>query len=204
MITTTFRLAKDANACETRYRLFAKSVGGVTSYGRDKPITLTDVLDVCGSNDTLWCLKHALPESQQELGAYILRMFACDCAEHILHIYEAKYPYDLRPRKAIEASRKFAKGELSEAKLAAARDAARDARDAAWAAAGDAAWAAAGDAARAARDAAWAAWDAMDAEGEWQTERLRALLKEEGWKNPHPTKLILGEGEAEGVAGEES
>ena len=87
------------------------------------------------------------------------RLFAADCAERVLRLFEAKYPNDDRPRKAIEAARAFARGEID----AVARDAARDAAwDAAWDAAGDAARDAAWDAARAAawaaaRDAAWAA-----------------------------------------------
>ena len=113
------------------------------------------------------------------------RLYAADCAEHVLHIYESKYPDDNRPRKAIETARGHANGETTEEELAAARDAARDAaRAAAWAAAWDAAraaaWAAAWDAARdAARAAAWAAaWAAArDAERKWQSDRLAEYLE---------------------------
>ena len=76
-----------------------------------------------------------------------LRLFAADCAEHVLYIFERECPNDDRPRQAIQAARDFANGKI--------RDAARDAagaaaRDAAGAPAGDAAW----DAARAAAGAA--------------------------------------------------
>ena len=100
------------------------------------------------------------------------RLFAADCAEHVLPIFEKLRPKDDRPRKAIEAARAFARGEIS----AAARDAARDAaRAAAGAAARAAAGATAGDAARAAAwDAAWAA--AGDAERKWQSQRLAMYL----------------------------
>ncbi len=98
------------------------------------------------------------------------RLFAADCAEQVLHIFEAERPGDDRPRKAIEAARQFARGEIDAA-----------AEDAAW----DAAWAAAGAAAgAAARAAAWdAAWDAVwtaarDAECEWQSTRLLEYLEE--------------------------
>src|SRR3990167_4473159 len=105
------------------------------------------------------------------------RLFAADCAEHVLHLYEAKYPDDSRVRNCIEIARKVSRGELPVAELAAAggaaRVAARDARDAAWAAARDAA----GDAARvAARDAWDAAWDA---EQHWQSSRLWQYLNGE-------------------------
>jgi hypothetical protein len=106
-------------------------------------------------------------------------LFAADCAEHVLPIFERKHPKDQRPRLAIKAARDFANGKIDAAAWAAARDAAGDAaRDAAGAAARDAAWDAARDAAgaaaraaagaaagaaawAAARAAAWdAAWDA--------------------------------------------
>jgi hypothetical protein len=35
----------------------------------------------------------------------IAAFWAADCAEHILHSYEQKYPKDDRPRKALEACR---------------------------------------------------------------------------------------------------
>ncbi len=108
------------------------------------------------------------------------RLFAADCAEHVLHVFEQQHPDDLRPRNAIAAARAFAHGGIDSAAWAAAGDAA-------WAAAGDAAWAATRAAARAAAGAAaWdatraAAWDAAgdaagaearNAEAKWQTARL--------------------------------
>ena len=79
------------------------------------------------------------------------RLFACDCAERVLHLYEARYPDDDRPREAIRVARAFANGAATEDELAAARDAARAAWDAAWA----------------------AGWDD---EQEWQTARLSEYL----------------------------
>jgi hypothetical protein len=100
------------------------------------------------------------------------RLFACDCAEHVLCLYEAQYPDDRRPRKAIETARRYAEGKAAvedltdvwDAAWAAARDAAEAARDAAWEAAAWAAGVAAGVAAGAAGAAAWAAvWSAAGA-----------------------------------------
>ena len=75
------------------------------------------------------------------------RIFASDCAYRALPIFEKYYPNDNRPRKAIEAARQYARGEIGAAARAAARDAAgAAARAAAWdacAAAGAAADAAA-------------------------------------------------------------
>ena len=82
-------------------------------------------------------------------------MFAADCAEAVLPIFERERPEDDRPRKAIEAARAYARGEIGDAAKAAAGAAAWDAAGAAdWAAgwdAGAAGWDAAGAAARAAQ-----------------------------------------------------
>jgi len=125
-----------------------------------------------------------------------LRLFACDCAAHVLPLFEKKYPDDKRPRKAIAVARRYANGKATPAELDAAGDAAGAAAGAAagdaagaaaWDAAGAAAGAAAGDAAGA---AAWAAaWDAAEAaagaaawvaagaaEKVWQGKRLIKVL----------------------------
>jgi hypothetical protein len=120
-----------------------------------------------------------------EISECDLRLFAADCAEHVLPIFHKVLPQDDRPEKAIEAARRFARGEIDAAARAAARAAAWDAAGAAAgaaarAAARAAAWdaastagAAAGAAARAAaRAAAW------DAEREWQATILATYLKE--------------------------
>ena len=130
------------------------------------------------------------------------RLFAADCAERVLPLFEGLYPDDSRPRDAIVAARRFANGEIRDARDAAkaagaaagaAIRAARAAVNAAWAAAawGAAAWAA-GDAARAAwaaasKDAAAvaagdtataAAFAAGAAAKDWQYRRLLQYLNE--------------------------
>ena len=62
------------------------------------------------------------------------RLFAADCAEHVLPIFEKTFPDDKRPREAIQAARDFANGKISVAAWAAARAAARAAGAAAGAA----------------------------------------------------------------------
>ncbi len=117
------------------------------------------------------------------------RLFAADCAEHVLPIFERAHPSDDRPRLSIKAARDFANGKIDSEQMRAAWDAAWDAArdaaraaagdaagDAAWAAGGDAAWDAAWDAARAAAgDAGGAA--AGDAEKKWQAGKLLSYLK---------------------------
>jgi len=41
-----------------------------------------------------------------------LALWAADCAERVLPYFEEKYPRDDRPRKAIEAARAWARGEI--------------------------------------------------------------------------------------------
>lgn len=61
-----------------------------------------------------------------------LAIWAADCAEHVLHFFEAARPEDDRPRRAIELGRAWARGEVTwwEARTAAghANAAARDLR----------------------------------------------------------------------------
>ncbi len=65
----------------------------------------------------------------------LLALWAADCAEHVLHHFEASRPKDDRPRQAIELGRSWARGEVtwSAARTAAghANAAARDLRGAA-------------------------------------------------------------------------
>ena len=78
-----------------------------------------------------------------------LRLFAADCADHVLPIFEKKYPEDKRPREAIKAARAFARGEISFEILNKAAYAA------AYAAADAAAAAAANSAAARKKEKAW-------------------------------------------------
>ena len=173
-LTTTFKQLYEHGACKDRYRLLAKALGGINSYGRTKPINLLDILDYNGLDDFFWTL--GVLEDHQ-----ILRAIAADFAESVLPIFEKVRPDDMRPRDAINVARRYLRGETTDEERAAAEAAA-------WAAARAAARAAAGAAARAAaRDAAWAAagaaagaaaWDAAwDAEREWQTRRLFKYLE---------------------------
>ena len=65
----------------------------------------------------------------------LLALWATDCAEHVLHLFERARPNDDRPRRAIELGRAWARGEIpwAEARTAAghANAAARDLKGAA-------------------------------------------------------------------------
>lgn len=43
----------------------------------------------------------------------LLALWAADCAEHVLHLFETERPADPRPREAVEATRSWARGELA-------------------------------------------------------------------------------------------
>ena len=115
-----------------------------------------------------------------------LRLFAADCAEHVLGIYERVCPKDDRPRKAIQAARDFANGLIDRNAAHAAANAAYSASSyvayassyaakAAYSAAEAASYAAA-EAAYAAYAASYAAYAADAAEKEWQFKRLKHYL----------------------------
>lgn len=44
---------------------------------------------------------------------HLLALWAADCAEHVLHLFEIEHPLDPRPRQAIEAIRAWVRGEVS-------------------------------------------------------------------------------------------
>lgn len=88
---------------------------------------------------------HLMSLDEQDHRSLVL--WAADCAEHVLPYFEENYSEDDRPRKALEAARAWARGELSMSR-------ARDAAFAAHAAARDADHAAARAAGRAAAHAA--------------------------------------------------
>lgn len=161
--------------------------------------TALDVLNLpdVSVQDKFWSVLR-----EEFIDAPILHEFACRCAEYALSFVESPDP---RSIAAIEAKRKWLRGEITDAELAAACDAAWDAahdaamyaariaarvaaQDVAWVIARviaqDAAWAAAKAAARA---ATWAAANdaaldtacaARDAAREHELEILRELLEE--------------------------
>ena len=150
-------------------------------------------LDGVSNEDKLWAVLR-----EEFIDAPVLHEYACRCAEYALTFVREP---DSRSIAAIEAKRKWLRGEISnddltaawvaaDAAWAAARVAADAAWAAAWAAARVAAWAAAWAAADAACDAAWAAawaaraaaraaaWAAADAAREHEVKLLKELLRE--------------------------
>lgn len=48
----------------------------------------------------------------QDAHHHLLAIWAADCAQHVLHYFEAVQPNDDRPRRAIELARAWARGEI--------------------------------------------------------------------------------------------
>jgi hypothetical protein len=131
------------------------------------------------------------PQTLSEADRRIVAAWAADCAERVLHLFEADAPLDTRPREAIARTRAFARGELGVAaeirRRFAGGGAAREASSPAAAAAARAAGQAAsiphmgahalGAAAYAAKAAGLAAPDRPGAVGEeirWQLAHMSA------------------------------
>ncbi len=124
----------------------------------------------------------------------LLALWAADCAEHVLPLFESAAPQDPRPRQAIEQARAWTRGEVTMSQsraagghaMAAARDLTGAPRHAAYAA-GQAACVAhvaahelgaAAYAIKAARAAAPADDEAGRRECRWQRDRLPEAVRE--------------------------
>ena len=94
--------------------------------------TALDILRVedCLAVDRLWVVLR-----EGWIGDTTLRLFACDCAERVLPLFEKKFPEDKRPHQAIEVARRYAEGDAADEEL-------RAAQMAAWAVVTEASWAA--------------------------------------------------------------
>lgn len=178
MLTTALKDIRAAGPCKGGWEKLLKHMGKTHTDAKhdDTEFSLAVVLESNGLDDALWVLDRAIKNRR------ICSLFAADCAESVLHIFEAAHPDDDRPRRAIEVARN---PNATIGDRAVAWDAARAAERRAWAAAEAAAWAAwaaaraaawdAAGAARAAGDAARAA--ARAAAGDVQSKRLAQYIE---------------------------
>ena len=58
----------------------------------------------------------------QDSDHHLLAIWAADCAQHVLHLFEEIQPDDDRPRRAIELARAWARGEIRMSQARAAGD----------------------------------------------------------------------------------
>ena len=135
---TTLKEIKDKRPCQRGLKKLISNVGS----DLNTELTPKQILKSNGIQDAIWVLR-CFTGIEKEI-----KLFAADCAESVLGLFENRYPEDKRPRQAIEASRLYIEGEitleeLNEKRYAAYADAAYDAADAAYDAAAAAAYAAA-------------------------------------------------------------
>ena len=119
MLTLTFAELKIAGDFPEAYKKFAKFKGGVRKWGKNTPFPLLEVLENNGIENALYALQYSQPSNERDR---IARLFACDCAETALRIFERKYHGNKRPREIVETARRFAAGEETSQELVAARE----------------------------------------------------------------------------------
>lgn len=119
-MNTTLNEIKIYNPCISGWKKLLGSLNKTSA--DDEPLPFAHILESNGIKDAVWALR-VLPLKDQAL-------FRADIAESVLHIFEAKYPHDARPRQAVEALRLFAHGKVSGADLSKASRAACYAADA--------------------------------------------------------------------------
>ena len=96
-LTTTLTAIRAARPCE---EWWAKLLGHLgKTRADDEPLPLTVILDSNGLDDTLWVLDKTTGLRR------ICVLFAADCAEQVLPLFERDCPDDSRPRRAIEVAR---------------------------------------------------------------------------------------------------
>lgn len=116
---TTLKKIREHDPCEDSWKKLLQSLGKTKA--DDTEVTIRYILDLLGVEDAIWLLRSVEGHDRE------IRLFACDCAESVLYLFEEKYPYDNRPRNAIEVARKHANGNAINNELIKS---ARDARDA--------------------------------------------------------------------------
>jgi hypothetical protein len=184
---TTLNQIRAHHPCRAGWEKLLRGLGKAAA--DDEPLWIDQVLDHNNLDDAIWCLR-AVEGCDKEI-----RLYAVWCARRIQHLLT-----DPRSVAALDVAERFARGEASDAELAAARATARATARAAecaavraeaaaaWAAA-EAAWAAvrateraAAEAAAEAAEAAEAAWAATGAarntERAAQAEELRRICRE--------------------------
>ena len=184
MLTTSLKAIREEGPCEIFDDLLDYLGKTRTQAKHDEtPFSLAVVLESNGLDDTLWVLDNVIKDQR------ITRLLAADYADRVLHIFEAKYPDDDRPRKAIAAARDLSiDAAARDSDMYAAWDAfLADARESALATYRDSDMYAARDAAGAALAAAWdsalhAAWCASSAARDHdrdsaQAARLRQYIE---------------------------
>jgi hypothetical protein len=120
---TTLNKIRNHNPCKDGWEKLLKHLGKTKA--DDEPLSLLTILDSNGLGDALWCFRAVDGYDKEK------RLFAVWCARQVQHLITDKRSLD-----GLDVAERYALGEATDDELAAAwAAAARDARDAAWAAA---------------------------------------------------------------------
>ncbi len=186
-LTTTLALLRKHDACQSRYDHLVAALG--PKWGDKKIITLETILDLNGLDDAIWALR-AVSAGQEKYSDRLVGLYACDCAEHVLPIWEAKFPDDDRPKKSVEVGRAFVLNPTDKNRARAAEAAAQAAQAAEAAHAAEAAVRAAhaAEAAVRAAHAAGAAWAVGVA---WAERAARAARVARAAEEKYQTDLLI-------------
>ena len=116
-MNTTLNKIREFSLCSTSREKILKPLNKTKA--DDEELSFKYILDVLGIIGAAWCLR-AINFKDQCL-------FLADVAESVLHIFEDKYPDDMRVRNCIDGIRKFHAGEITEEDLLVLRRAVNDA-----------------------------------------------------------------------------
>lgn len=167
MKTLTLCQLKELNPCIEGFKWYSQNI---------KTENINEILPILANHRWDWCrwlFVRLLSDKQS-------RQLAIYCAELMLPVFEEAYPSDKRPREAIEATKLYLSGGISDKELAVKRRVATDAAAYASYAATDA-YAYAAYASYAAYAAVYAAADAADAAtdaaADKREETIDAIIK---------------------------
>ena len=88
MITTLNKI-KSHSPCDDGWEKLLNHLGKTKA--DNEPLSFATIIQSNGIRDAVWALR-AVEGKDKEI-----RLFAADCAESVLHIYEKQYPNDDRP-----------------------------------------------------------------------------------------------------------
>ena len=107
ILYTTLNLIKKHHPGADGYQKLRRALG--KGWGVNKKISLALILEVNDMGDAIWALR-AVDVRQRAKRDRIGCLFALDCAEHVLFVFEKTFPDDKRPRRVIQAARDFVGG----------------------------------------------------------------------------------------------
>jgi hypothetical protein len=119
---TTFQKIKD---CQPSPYSWEQLISYYKPFSLDEEISIKEIIKSNGLDDAIWALR-AVDDTET------LTLLSIDLAESVLHIYEKRFPGDMRVRDCIDACKKYVKGEILEKELIEKKKGAYNAYDTAY------------------------------------------------------------------------